>query len=327
MLALIFRPNNPHSTCHAYRRAFEHLGVPFTHIDNNALIANPHLLDGFDSAVVLDDGFALKPVTLPNLPDNSVYVGIDMHVGFEDGYLPFLAPYKHIFAAQYTHGVKVLESWGFRNVSWLPCAWDSIGIPCVPMEPPDDLWYPVCFIASATTEQRALLRDVVRYKYDGATQESFDETYAERLSSSKIALNVLGGVGHKTFYNHVNQRTFESLAGGGLLVQQDLWNPFTSERIPDMELLGLKGVQGWFRNVRQSNGEHFWDRKEPDGDEHYVYWKDHSSLTATLDYYLNDANEDERVAIAERGRQWVTENHTYIHRARTILNALGIEHQ
>ncbi len=318
MLALIFRDACFYTTGFAFKRALEHLGVPFQYVNNNAAIANPNLLAQFDSAFCCDDGFGLKPCPLPNLSANSAYFGIDLHQNITDNYLPYLHQFGHIFAGQYTYGLKVLESYGFTNVSHLPLAWDSLGIP---YSPPDrERFFPVSFIASLTTEQRIYLSHIVRWEYDGATVECFHEELGKRLSDSKIGLGIQGGVGHEPHFTHVNNRVFETLGCGAMLLQQDLKNPFTGEHIPDFEVLGLKAVQGWFRDATPER--HFWNRATPNGDEHYVSWHDATQLFETIRYYLDPINEQERAAIAERGRQFA-QAHTYLERTKTILRHLG----
>lgn len=320
MLALIFRKVASYTTGFAFERALDYLGVDYCHVDNNDVHLGKVSLREFDSALWVDDGFTMKHLTLHDLPVNSACYLIDTHID-PDGYLPYVSEYKHIYCAQYTYGFRMFQEAGI-NAKYLPLAWDSIGIPYAPrvVEQP---FYDVSFIASASTEQRWMLRDIVRYKYDGATVECMGEVMAERLCETKIGLNVLGGVGYLTRYDHINLRTFETLGCGALLCQQDLLNPYTKSRIDDMEILGLKGVQGWFRNVKPS-GEHFWDRKQPSGDEHYVWWRDMSQLTATLDYYIDAAHEDERQEIAARGKAWVDSGHTFIHRAERILDDMGV---
>lgn len=321
MLALIFRGVAPYTTGFAFARALDYLGVEYMHVDNNDIHNRKVFLREFDAALWVDDGFTMKHLTLHNLPSNSACYIIDSHID-PDGYLPYLSPYRHIYCAQYTYGYKMFRDAGY-DAKLMSLAWDSIGIPYNKPGDSSDLYYPVSFIASASTELRWALRDIVRYKYDGASTECWGEVMAERLCSSKVGLNALGGVGYMTRYNHINLRTFETMGCGALLCQQDLYDPYNRTRIDDMEILGLKGVQGWFRNVKPS-GEHFWDRKQPSGDEHYVWWRDMSQLTATLDYYTDAAHEDERQEIASRGKAWVDAGHTFIHRAERILNDMGI---
>lgn len=322
MLALIFRAVAPYTTGFAFARALDYLGAEYTHVDNNDIHNGRVSLADFDSALWVDDGFTLKHLTLHNMPENSATYIIDSHID-PGGYLPYLWQFRRNYCAQYTYGFKLLVDEGF-NAAYLPLAWDSLGIPYTPyMQDGVDLYYPVSFIASASTELRWALRDIVRYKYDGATTECWGEDMAECLCSSKVGLNVLGGVGYMTRYNHVNLRTFETMGCGALLCQQDLYDPYNKNRINDMEILGLKGVEGWFRNVKPS-GEHFWDRRKPSGDEHYVWWRDMSQLTATLDYYIDASHEDERQEIAARGKAWVDAGHTFIHRAERILSDMGI---
>lgn len=316
-LALVFRGNAFFTTGYAFARALEHLQVPFAHINNNAAWADPNLLRRFDAALVIDDGFGLGPSPLPNLPNNSAYYAIDTHVAPEV-YLPYLHQFQRVYAAQYTLGYCLLQSAGFGHVQWLPLAWDSLGIPYVKCE--RDI--PIAFIASWTTEQRVLLRDVVHYKYGGMTDECYHKELGEAFSRAKLGLNVLGGRGHIVRYNHTNLRMFDLLGCGALLLQQDLYNPFDKTRMDDVERLGLIGAEGWWRNVSPT-GVHFWDRKPLRGDENYVSWRDSTQLFQTIAYFSDSANEAERAEIAARGQKWAQEN-TFIHRTEYILKDMGL---
>lgn len=328
MLALIFRGAAHWTTGFAFERALHHLGVPFAHLNNNDIWDGRVSLSDFDAALTIDDGFALKPRVLPNMPVNSAYFAIDLHNAPED-YLPYLHQFKRIYCAQYTYGSELVRQAGLNNVEFLPLAWDSLGIPYQekwvfnqrnerePIRP-----IPITFVASWSTETRIYLREIVNYKYGGVAREMFHEELGKTLSSSKIGLNVIGGVGHKQFFSHVAQRPYEVMGNGSLLIQQDLWNAFTGERIDDFERIGFVGAEAWFRNADATH--HFWDRRPLQGNENCVLWRDASQLLYTLDYYLAEENEQERAEIAKRGQEFVTNNHTYVHRVRKILGDMGI---
>lgn len=320
MLALIYRKIAHWTTGAAFERALDHLNVPYVKVDNNDVHAGKVSLKDFDAAIVVDDGFALKHITLHNLPANSAYYAIDIHYE-PDAYLPYLGQFKHIYSVNHTYGVQLVEKAGYHNVQFLPMAWDSLDIPfteIISFEPVRGI--PITFIAAWSTEQRIYLREIVNYKYGGWAKEAYHKQIGDILSKSKIGLNVLGGQGHKTHFGHVNQRTFEVAGCGALLMQQELWNPFTGETLPDLEMCGFKPAQGWFRDADEKH--HFWNRKPLQGDENCVTWRDASQLLQTIDYYLDPANEQELTEIAERGRKLVTENHTYIHRVRHVLKDL-----
>lgn len=69
-------------------------------------------------------------------------------------------------------------------------------------------------------------------------------------------------------------------------------------------------------NAVEDNGfeELFRDR------EHLVVYRSPQDLWELLDYYV--AHDDEREAIARRGRQLAHTQHTYVHRVRTMLQVL-----
>lgn len=319
MLALIYRGVADYTTGVAFERALNYLDVPFIRLDNNDIHRGAVSLENFDAALVVDDGFGLKNISFPNLPANNAYYCIDWHAE-RDAYLPYLHPFKTVYAAQYTYGYLEIQALGI-NAKYLPLAWDNLGIPYQPMYVQDvqkgerqvrDI--PVSFICSRTTERRWYLSEIVRGKYNGETKTRFGYEMGLVYSSSKLALNDFGGVGEWVNEKDVNLRLYEVMGCGALLLQREF--PF-----PDAEALGLHAAEGWFRNVKPT-GEHFWDRRPLRGDENYVSWKSASQLFQTIEYYLDPANEQERNEIAERGRQWA-QKQTFVERVKVILNDLG----
>ena len=330
ILALIFRGNAHWTTGYAFGRALTHLGVEHAHVDNNDIWNGKVSLKDFDAAICVDDGFALKSRILPNMPKLSAYFAIDVH-GEPDAYLPYLHQFGIVYCAQKTYGVDLAREYGLQ-ARWLPLAWDSIGVPykrCWKSKqdiPFGNQYRPteISMIASWSTEQRILWREIINHKYVGIAKEAYGQKMGETYSSSKLGLNILGGSGHKTYYNHINQRVWEMMGCGALVLHQDPADPLASERIPDYEMAGFVGAQAWFRNADATH--HFWDRKPLQGNENLVFWKDASQLLYTIDYYLNPDNEQERIEIAKRGQEWVAENHTYVHRCQKILDDLGVRY-
>ena len=314
MLALIYRGDTCHwTTGHSFARALNHLGVLFAPINNNDIWQGYVDLSQFSAVMCIDDGFSLAPRVLPNMPKRSVYFCIDLHAS-PLGYLPYLHQFGHIFCAQDTYGKKILEEHGFTNVSHLPLAWDSLDITYQPQ--PRDI--PISFVASRTTERRWYLASVAENRYKGYAGTVFHKELGFILSKSRVAINDFGGVGEFVNEKDINLRVFETLGCGSLLLQREF--PF-----PDAEQLGLVATEGWFRDVNPQTQEHYWNRRGLRGDENYVSWKSASQLFHTIEYYLDPVNEEERYAIAERGRVWA-QNHTFISRAKTLLDALEIKY-
>lgn len=135
------------------------------------------------------------------------------------------------------------------------------------------------------------------------------------MSRSRIALNDFGGVGERADPYDLNLRFFESLGCGSLLLQRKM-------DFPDVEMLGFKVAEGWYRDVHPETKEHFWNRPPLWGDESYVSWSSASQLFRTIDYYLSEEGEEERIEIAERGKK-LAQKHTFVERTKVMLEELG----
>lgn len=307
-IALVFRGNSHATTGWSFKRALEAEGVDFEHIDNNEILSGARNITGHDAAIVINDMFALQPM---RLPANSAYFLIDGHNGLNH-YLPALPQYRYIYSANWTNGVQLLNVNGFQNVQWTPLAWDDIDQPYEEVE----RTIPVSCFLHGTTDQRFWVKEVIKYKYGGDTEYRFHKDLADGLNCSKVSVNVQGGSGHNVKYDHINQRVFEVMGSGALLLQQELKNPITGVSIPDLKLLGLNSVDAWWMNTGG------WDRHGDPNTAHLVAWRDASSIFETIERYTSPAFEAERAAIAKRGHDWVAANHTYRHRVRKILEDL-----
>lgn len=109
------------------------------------------------------------------------------------------------------------------------------------------------------------------------------ESLPAAYSSAKIILGMHSVDNSKTM---MSMRTFEALGCGAFYLTQ--WTP---------------AVENIFENHK-----------------HLVWSKSAEETIALVDYYLK--HDDERAQIAKQGQEFVYQNHTYLHRAKTILDAI-----
>lgn len=311
-LALVFRPLCPWTTGYSYLNAMRHLNLDVTHIDNRDMLERGRRVDEFDAVLMVDDGFALQRYKMP-LTSRSAFIGIDYHNGFEQHYKPNLDQFTHIYAANWTNGVQMLKSHGIQS-QWLPVAYDPIGMP---YNEPERRSVPVCFVAHRTTERRNFLSEIVEHKWQGIARAATWGDMAEILCNSRIAFNDSGRKSDGNTDNDiVNMRTFEILGCGALMFHRR-----AEPGIPDYELLGLHPFEGWWMSGKP---EQPWTHAEPRPDCNWVSWTDWTQIEYTYNYF--QANPRHAREIAERGRRWVQNFHTYTHRVvRVMCDMFGVE--
>jgi len=120
---------------------------------------------------------------------------------------------------------------------------------------------------------------------NGSNLYNFDEG-AKLYKASKIS------IGDNQWGNRavgfVSNRLFQAMAAGGAMLMH--------QRVPGLDsLLGLK-----------------------DG-EHYVVWENLPDLKEKLDYWLDSSNEQKRQEIADAGRDFIRERHSFDARVQELM--------
>ena len=207
--------------------------------------------------------------------------------------------YDHVFALD-SYFVPVLRVAGARQVEQLSaCADPTEHAPTV-LSAEEEKWYraDVAFIGNGSEKRAAALRRLTHTDlriygtgWDDAGPELREHVAAEPVyglkktkiySASRLSLNV-----HQDhMVNGENFRVFEVAACGGVSI---------SAPKPDLLTCLEPGVE-------------------------VIVFEGEAELAAKVDHYL--AHPDERDEIARAGRERVLAEHTYDHRARTLLECL-----
>jgi GT2 family glycosyltransferase/2-polyprenyl-3-methyl-5-hydroxy-6-metoxy-1,4-benzoquinol methylase/tetratricopeptide (TPR) repeat protein len=227
----------------------------------------------FDLYLRIDDGLSYP---LPDRLRPAAWWVIDTHLDLA-GALEKAPRFDFVFAAQ-RDGATALREVGIETAVWLPLACDPEIHGRKPVEPTFDLAFVGNLFPGPRTDLVALLQAKFKNVFVG---NRYLEQMAATYSASKIVFN-------RSLKNDVNMRVFEALAGGSLLVTNELAD---------------NGQPELFR----------------DG-EHLVTYTDAEELLDKVAYYLEHDEERERIAAA--GRRAVLEGHTYLHRMRTILRTV-----
>lgn len=193
---------------------------------------------------------------------------------------------------------------GIKARYW-QCAWEPVDETALPTTLPTGVpivAHDILLLANAYSKQRKAWGDgVVRelgrefnigiYGSGWAGKERGQTTYnfAASYALTKLARITIGDNQWPDDYSFVSNRLFESLAvGGALLLHQ---------HVP-----GLEEYTGITAGV------------------HYVEWDDTADMVEKARYYL--AHEDEARAIAEAGRAFVREHHSFEARVDELLNTI-----
>ena len=284
-LALIYRDFAHWYTATSIRRALEALGVSFVYYNNNDLFQNKRTLASHSHALVLDDGFGIGAI--PHLPKKTAFWGADFHCGFEAHYQANIGQFAILYAAQYTLGVELLKKHGLES-TWLPLAYDDIGMG-VYAHPRASWLYDAHLVCSWSTDRRKRLRSFIEQTYPGRafTAESYREVLGEAYYQSKVGLNDFGlNTDGRVRADHVNQRTFEAMGAGTMLL-----TPYLV--VPDLDMIF------------------------PMPGDFMVRWSSIGDCLDKLDFYIKHDDLRERIALA--GMKRVLAAETYKDRVKCIL--------
>ena len=170
----------------------------------------------FDLLLTIDDG---GHTILPSFNITKAIWIIDTHVSFNYDIL-ILLDYDFIFCAQ-QEVINKLESYGFKNVYWLPLACDPDIHSCTSFI---EKKYSVGFVGNSGTQDRENLLQKLRDKYlDSYIGKAKLEEMACIYASSQVAFN-------KSIKNDLNMRFFEAVCSG---------TPLVTDFLPDIEDLEL----------------------------------------------------------------------------------------
>ena len=165
------------------------------------------------------------------------------------------------------------------HTHWLPLAADAGLFGAEPAEPPT---YDIAFVGGLDRSihpYRCKLLDKLRARY---AKIFVGNAYLQDMAQIYGKSRI---VFNRAVRNDINMRVFEGMASGALLV---------TDAVHD-------------------NG--MFDLFEPG--RHFVAYETEDDLFRKIDYYLE--HEDERKAIAKRGRELVLAKHTYAHRAAEVV--------
>ena len=210
---------------------------------------------------------------------------IDSHLHMSYDHHFFRAKrFDHVFVAQKHHVVRYRD-WAWTESSWLPLAADPEVFH--PIEGADR-FVEIGFVGNVLPRLHEARRSLLRRIY-----EAFDRVllvrgaWRERVSEELARCRL---VFNRSLHRDVNMRVFEALACG---------RPLLTDRL-DAEC----GLQELF-----TDGEH-------------VILYDDATLEETARRWLADPEAAEGIGAA--GREHVFAHHTYDHRARTILETMGL---
>lgn len=209
------------------------------------------------------------------------YYAIDshLHLSWQRNYARL---FDVLFVAQKDF-VPVFQQWGARSAHWMPLACTSSRDRNLNLERETD----VCFVGKLDPRihpERAAFMEALKGKLGPSIRfEVTSGEYAELYNRSKIILN-------ESVNRDLNQRTFEAMACGGMLLTEELANGQTDLFVPG----------GDFVTYRHGDADQAAER---------------------IRYYLD--HEEERRSIAASGCRKVVENHTSDHRAREIAALLA----
>ncbi|MBI2058306.1 MAG: glycosyltransferase [Nitrospirae bacterium] len=217
---------------------------------------------------------------MDRVPQLKAYYAVDSHLNFawQRNYAPL---FDVLFVAQKDY-VEPFRQWGAVSASWLPLACSAgtdkdLGLP-------RDI--DACFVGKLDPRihpHRVAFLDRLKVRLNGSIRFVVDSgAYAETYNRSKIILN-------ESVNRDLNQRTFEAMACGGMLLAEEL-----------------------------ENGQA--DLFEPGRDLVIYRHGDADQVAELIRYYLE--HETDRAAIAEAGRRKVMERHTSDHRAREAAEVL-----
>jgi len=273
-IAIIFDRYNQGTLGVYYQKALEKAGVGVTHFWlKDARAIEP----SFDAYFRVDDGDYKFDIDHNRLKPSFFYVS-DVHLK-----KPFRAIkeaarfYSHLFCAQYDGYLK-LKRVCAHKVSWLPHACDSELHRDAGIERKLD----IAFVGNDGGNPRKFILQELRERYPNSSIDTAPYSDISRIySGARIGFNYSIG-------SDINMRTFESMAGGAMLL---------TNRIDG------NGFQKLFK-----------DRT------HLVAYRDPREIFELIGHYLRRDNE--RSAIAEAGKRLVLLEHTYDKRAATVLETI-----
>lgn len=262
----------PETTGLYVRRALHGLVPVVEHVLPDELGCVP--VGRFDALIVVDDG---QPCRIPARLRPAAWWAIDTHLDF-DRALRIARQADVVFAAQ-RDGAEELRAAGIESAAWLPLACD----PELHTAPPAADWaWGVCFIGNLFPGPRTELLEKLTAAVPRAfVGRAYFQEMAQIYRQSRLAFNC-------SVRNDVNMRVFEALAGGALLLTNDL---------------SANGQADLFQDGR-----------------HLATYTSAEELLEKARYYL--AHEEQRRQIAEAAHAEVLAKHTYQHRAIQILRGL-----
>ncbi len=229
------------------------------------------------------DGFL--PADLERTPVPTACFLADVFVGLRSS-LRWMMLFDYVFVA-HPGFVGAFQAAGHPNVHSLPLAAPSSFL--VKPNGGDDRHFDVGWVGRSqgslfTARARILPRLAGKFHMNEWWRwHSYEET-AHVFQHSKVVVNV----SRDDYPNDANMRVFEAMAAGALLIT----------RIPtELSELGFR------------EGEHF------------VGYRKEADLEGLVSEHL--ARREDRLKLAERGREFVQRAHTYEHRAQGILETVG----
>jgi spore maturation protein CgeB len=207
------------------------------------------------------------------------YYAIDVHLTDDYFTRMNLEDYDFVFVAQKDYVHKFSEH-GCKNVFWLPLACDPDYHKRynVPIE------YDVCFVGRSELKEfrdkggRVEMLQHLSSKYKTYVGRAYLHDMALAYSKSKIVFN-------KSIKGDLNMRVFEGLGCGRMVLTDNIGN----------------GLNELFENRK-----------------HLVTYNDLHELLEMADYYLQNAEEREKIAV--EGQKEAYMKHTYTERAKFVLS-------
>ena len=219
-------------------------------------------------------------------------------------------PYYDLFLSSSTQAVQRYREGGNKNGFWMPFACDPEVHKPVKLSQEEKKRYrnDICFVGSNYAERVEILEALAEYDIGiwgigwDKLKEGSDlsrkirggpvtpEVWTKIYSASKISLNLITNFHHlnpkKKELGFANMRAFEILSCGGFQL-----------------LDNKKDVARMFKSGK-----------------HLVTFNSIDDLKSKIEYYLK--HEEERKQIAEKGRRFVVENHTYNNRIEQIISII-----